>query len=50
MMFKVAIQGIKGAFHEVAAKKYFENEEIEIMGKMNFEEVVKSVLDQESDF
>jgi len=49
-MKKVAIQGIKGAFHEVAAKKYFEHKEIEIIGEKNFEDVVQSVTNGTSDF
>jgi len=49
-MKRVAIQGIKGAFHEVAAKKYFEHEEIEIIGEKNFEDVVQSVINGNSDF
>lgn len=38
-MRKVAIQGIKGSFHDIAAHRYFENEEIELLCCDTFEEV-----------
>lgn len=46
---KISIQGIKGAFHEEAAKNYFKSE-IEIVPQKTFEDVIKSVLNLESDF
>jgi prephenate dehydratase len=48
-MKKVSIQGIKGAFHEEAAQGYF-NSEIEIIPNITFENVIESVLNQESDY
>ena len=32
MKKKVAIQGIAGSYHDIAARNYFEGEEIEIIG------------------
>ncbi|MBQ9214840.1 MAG: prephenate dehydratase [Bacteroidales bacterium] len=49
-MKKIAIQGVKGAFHEEAARQFFNNDDIEIIEKMSFEEVLDSVCDYESDF
>jgi prephenate dehydratase len=46
---KVSIQGIKGAFHEEAAKNYF-NSDIDIIPKITFDDVINSVLDGESDY
>jgi len=46
-MKKVSIQGIKGAFHEEAAKNYFKSE-IEIVPNITFEDVIKSVEDLDS--
>jgi len=45
-MKTVAIQGIKGAYHDIAARKYFEeifNEEIEIFPCKQFKDVVSAV-------
>ena len=38
-MRKVAIQGIKGSFHDIAAHRYFGGEEIELLCCNTFEEV-----------
>lgn len=38
-MRKVAIQGIKGSFHDIAAHRYFEGEDIELLCCDTFEEV-----------
>lgn len=38
-MRKVAIQGIKGSFHDIAAHRYFEGEDIELICCDTFEEV-----------
>ena len=46
---KVSIQGIKGAFHEEAAKNYFKSD-IDIIPKLTFDDVISSVLDLESDY
>ena len=46
---KVAIQGVKGAFHEIAARKYFEDRnDLEIVEKLTFEDVVESVANYET--
>ena len=42
-MKKVAIQGISGSYHHVAARNYFEGEEIEIIGCRSFKDVVKTI-------
>ncbi|MCQ2973588.1 MAG: prephenate dehydratase [Bacteroidales bacterium] len=47
---RIAIQGVKGAFHEVAAREYFANREIEIIEKISFDDVMQSVIGFESDF
>lgn len=38
-MKKVAIQGFSGAFHEIAARQYFKNEEIEIFPCVTFRDL-----------
>ncbi|MDR2680322.1 MAG: prephenate dehydratase [Tannerella sp.] len=47
-MKKVAIQGILGSYHDVAAHNYFEGEEIEIIGCSTFKDVVKQIRDDAS--
>ena len=47
-MRKVAIQGIAGSYHDVAARNYFEGEKIEIIGCDSFKEVIKNVCDDPS--
>ncbi len=47
---KIAIQGVRGAFHEKAAREYFSNQNVEIVEKMTFEETLDSVTDFESDY
>ena len=42
-MRKIAIQGGFGAFHEIAAKHYFEGEEIEIIPRNTFKELFHSL-------
>ena len=49
-MRKVAIQGIAGSFHDVAARNFFAGEEIEIIGCDSFKEVIKNVCDEPSVF
>ena len=44
----IAIQGVKGAFHEEAARNFFE-EEIEILPCMTFQEVGEAVLSGKAD-
>jgi prephenate dehydratase len=42
-MKKVAIQGIKGSFHEIAARNYFADEDIEIIPCDTFKEVFAAI-------
>ncbi|BDS09665.1 prephenate dehydratase [Aureispira anguillae] len=44
---KVAIQGIRGAFHEEAARQWFESEAIEIVPTLLFKDMVKAVAAKE---
>lgn len=46
---KVAIQGIKGAFHEIAAKKFF-GENIEIVEAETFKILCKNLVAQKVDY
>ncbi|MDR2969283.1 MAG: prephenate dehydratase, partial [Tannerellaceae bacterium] len=43
MKKKVAIQGIAGSYHDIAARNYYENEDIEIAGCNSFREVISAV-------
>ncbi|MDR2809395.1 MAG: prephenate dehydratase [Tannerellaceae bacterium] len=43
MKKKVAIQGIAGSYHAIAARHYFEEEEIEIIGCDTFKDVIAVV-------
>jgi prephenate dehydratase len=47
-MKKVAIQGISGSYHDIAAHQYFDSENIEIVACNTFREVVKSIHDDPS--
>ncbi|MCK4922345.1 MAG: prephenate dehydratase [Bacteroidales bacterium] len=49
-MKKIAIQGGYGAFHEIAAHHYFENEEIEIMPRDTFRDMMKSLKKRQVDY
>ena len=42
-MKKVAIQGIKGSFHDIAAQKFFNDEEIQLVCCNTFEEIFESI-------
>ena len=42
-MKKVAIQGIKGCFHDIAAHEYFNGEEIEIIPCETFNDVFATI-------
>ena len=42
-MRKVAIQGTLGSYHDIAAHKYFEEEEIELICCANFEDVFSAI-------
>ncbi len=47
---KIAIQGEKGSFHEVAARLYFSNEPFEIVPCTTFDMTLLAVNDQKADF
>ncbi|NPA68929.1 MAG: prephenate dehydratase [Chlorobi bacterium] len=49
MITKVAIQGIKGAFHEEAAVKYYKNKKIEIVPCVTFSELTEAVENGKAD-
>jgi len=46
----IAIQGGYGAFHEIAAHHYFENEAIVILPRNTFRDMVSSLKDRRSDY
>lgn len=47
---KIVIQGGYGAFHEIAANYYFKGEEIEIMPRLTFKDVMKSLKKNNADY
>jgi prephenate dehydratase len=47
---KVSIQGIAGCFHEVAAKQYFKDENIEIVPCSSFESTLNATLNGTADY
>ena len=47
-MKKVAIQGVSGAFHEIAAREFFRGEEIDILPCNTFKELFQSLADDDS--
>ena len=47
-MKRVAIQGVSGAFHEIAARQYFEGEEIEILPCITFKDLFKALAADDS--
>jgi prephenate dehydratase len=47
---RIAIQGGYGAFHELAAHKYFKDEEIEILPRESFSDLLISIKDHKADF
>jgi len=47
---RIAIQGGFGAFHEMAAIYYFEPEEIEIIPRNTFDDLLKSLKEQQADY
>ncbi|NBC84238.1 MAG: prephenate dehydratase [Bacteroidetes bacterium] len=49
-MKKIAIQGGYGAFHEIAAKQYFEHEDIEIVPRDTFNELFDSLEKNYADY
>lgn len=50
MSLKIAIQGIESSFHDMAVKKMFPNEEIELIMCNSFEKVTESINDFKADF
>ena len=42
-MKRIAIQGVPGSYHDIAAHKYFKNEEIELICCNSFEEVFENL-------
>ena len=50
MTKKIAIQGGYGAFHEIAAHHYFEDEEIEILPRNTFRDMVFTLKDRQCDY
>lgn len=50
MTKKIAIQGGYGAFHEIAAHHFFENEEIEILPRNTFRDMVSTLKGRQCDF
>jgi prephenate dehydratase len=47
-MKRVAIQGVSGAFHEIAAREFFKNEEIEILACLTFKDLFKAMAQDET--
>jgi prephenate dehydratase len=41
----VAIQGIAGSYHDIAARNFYEGEEIDIIGCNTFKDVIRSIHD-----
>jgi len=50
MTKKIAIQGGYGAFHEIAAHHYFENEDIEILPRNTFRDMLVTLKDRQCDY
>lgn len=50
MKMKIAIQGETGCFHEEAARKYFDQDEIDIVPCTNFDILLNTVKKGEADF
>ncbi len=47
-MKKIAIQGIKGSFHDIAAHQYFNNDNVELICCDTFEEIFQQMRDDYS--
>ncbi|WP_085536538.1 prephenate dehydratase [Massilibacteroides vaginae] len=43
MKKRIAIQGIAGSYHDIAARNYYEGEEVEIIGCNSFKEVITTM-------
>jgi prephenate dehydratase len=50
MSLKIAIQGIESSFHDMAVKKMFPNQEIELIMCNSFEKVTESINDFSADY
>ena len=50
MSLKIAIQGIESSFHDMAVKKMFPNEEIELVMCNSFERVTEAINNFDADF
>lgn len=48
--YRIAIQGGYGAFHEIAARHYFETDQIEIIPRKTFKDLFKSLKVRQADF
>lgn len=49
-MKKIAIQGYHHSFHEIAAKQFFKEEEIEVIPCMSFDELFDSIHSSQADY
>ena len=47
-MKRIAIQGVPGSFHDIAAHKFFPNEEIQLICCDTFEEIFEHILEDSS--
>lgn len=47
---RIAIQGGYGAFHEIAAMQFFEDQEIEILPRNTFKDLMKSLKNRQVDY
>lgn len=47
-MKKIAIQGIKGSFHDIAAHQYFNNDDVELICCNTFEDIFQQMRDDYS--
>lgn len=47
---RIAIQGGYGAFHEIAAREYFQTKNLEIVPRNTFKDVFRTLKERESDF
>lgn len=43
MKKRIAIQGIAGSYHDIAARNYYEEDEVEIIGCNSFREVISTI-------
>ena len=47
---KIVIQGGYGAFHDIAAHHYFENQQIEVLPRDTFKDMMKSLKKRQADY